>query len=111
MACKSHVCMGTAQPDGGFRLTNHGSVQVSTKLKVGVMWDHNGTYMEGMGFQYRDHRVVIEIAQDDNLTGAEQGRTAVTGMFPGTTPPFLSYKKKSTLSLLIPITPKEFHPV
>jgi hypothetical protein len=55
-------------------------VQVSTKLKVGVMWDHNGTYMEGMGFQYRDHRVVIEIAQDDNLTGAEQGRTAVTEM-------------------------------
>ena len=55
-------------------------MQVSTKLKVGVMWDHNGTYMEGMGFQYRDHRVVIEIAQDDNLTGAEQGRTAVTEM-------------------------------
>jgi hypothetical protein len=45
------------------------SVQVSTKLKVGVMWDHNGTYMEGFGFQYRDHTVVIELKPDDELSG------------------------------------------
>lgn len=46
--------------------------QVSTKLKVGVMWDHNGTYMEGIGFQYKDHQVLVEITTDDNLAGAFQ---------------------------------------
>ena len=44
--------------------------QVSTKLKVGVMWDHNGTYMEGFAFQYKDQRVVIQLTADDQLFGA-----------------------------------------
>ena len=44
--------------------------QVSTKLKVGVMWDHNGTYMEGFGFQYRDQQIAIELNRMDELTGA-----------------------------------------
>lgn len=44
-------------------------LQVSTKLKVGVMWDHNGTYMEGYGFQYRDHGIIIELDANDYLTG------------------------------------------
>ena len=35
------------------------AVQINTALKVGVMWDHNGTYMEGFGFQYRDQQVQI----------------------------------------------------
>ena len=43
---------------------------MSTKLKVGVMWDHNGTYMEGIGFQYKDHQVIVEISPEGNLTGA-----------------------------------------
>ena len=43
--------------------------QVTTKLKVGVMWDHNGTYMEGFGFQYRDQKVTIEIDESDELAG------------------------------------------
>lgn len=47
-------------------------LQVSTKLKVGVMWDHNGTYMEGYGFQYRDHGIIIELDADDDLTGGLQ---------------------------------------
>ncbi|KAK9905758.1 hypothetical protein WJX75_005871 [Coccomyxa subellipsoidea] len=38
--------------------------QISAKLKVGVMWDHNGTYMEGIGFHYRSHKVVIELSAD-----------------------------------------------
>ena len=50
-------------------LTQHGCMQVSTKLKLGVMWDHNGTYMEGFGFQYRDHQVTVEITQDDQIAG------------------------------------------
>ena len=44
-------------------------MQVSTRLKLGVMWDHNGTYMDGIGFQYRDHRVTVEITQDDQIAG------------------------------------------
>ena len=45
-------------------------MQVSTKLKVGVMWDHNGTYMEGLGFQYKDHNIIVEITPEDDLAGA-----------------------------------------
>ena len=44
-------------------------LQVSTKLKVGVMWDHNGTYMEGYGFQYRDHGIIVELDDKDEVTG------------------------------------------
>lgn len=52
-----------------FVLTQHGCIQVSTKLKVGVMWDHNGTYMEGFGFQYRDHQIVIDSTPDNKIAG------------------------------------------
>jgi hypothetical protein len=53
-----------------FRLRTWGSYgeQVSTKLKVGVMWDHNGTYMEGFGFQYRDQTITVEINMEDKLS-------------------------------------------
>ena len=50
-------------------LTQPGCMQLSTKLKVGVMWDHNGTYMEGFGFQYRNHQIAVEITQDDKIAG------------------------------------------
>ena len=39
------------------------------KLKLGQMWDHNGTYMEGIGFRYQDHTVVVELGEDDNMQG------------------------------------------
>ncbi len=42
---------------------------MSTKLKLGELWDHNGTYMEGFGFQYRDHGVIMELDSQDELTG------------------------------------------
>jgi hypothetical protein len=47
------------------------NAQLSTKLKVGVMWDHNGTYMEGLGFHYRGHKVVVELDRiiPDHLYG------------------------------------------
>ncbi|EIE21380.1 hypothetical protein COCSUDRAFT_56599 [Coccomyxa subellipsoidea C-169] len=41
--------------------------QMTMKLKLGQMWDHNGTYMEGIGFRYQDHTVVIELASDDSM--------------------------------------------
>ena len=43
--------------------------QVSTRLKLGVMFDHNGTYMDGVGFQYLDHTVTIEITPENALAG------------------------------------------
>ena len=45
--------------------------QVSTRLKLGVMFDHNGTYMDGVGFQYLDHTVTIEITPTNELAGGE----------------------------------------
>ena len=39
------------------------------KLKLGQMWDHNGTYTEGIGFRYQDHKIVIELAADDSMHG------------------------------------------
>lgn len=42
--------------------------QMSMKLKLGQMWDHNGTYMEGIGFHYRTHKVVIELSAN-TVTG------------------------------------------
>ncbi|BDA48425.1 hypothetical protein COCOBI_12-1040 [Coccomyxa sp. Obi] len=41
--------------------------QMSMKLKLGQMWDHNGTYMEGVGFRYQDHKIIIELGADDNM--------------------------------------------
>jgi hypothetical protein len=46
-----------------------GGSQINTALKVGVMWDHNGTYMEGFGFQYRDQKVQVELTRMDELAG------------------------------------------
>ncbi len=43
---------------------------MTTKLKLGVMWDHNGTYMEGFGFQYRDQQVLVELDEKDEIAGA-----------------------------------------
>ena len=48
--------------------------QVSTKLKVGVMFDHNGTYMEGFGFAYRELQVTVEIADNDELAVTLNGK-------------------------------------
>ncbi len=47
--------------------------QVTTKLKLGIMWDHNGTYMEGFGFQYRDQQVLVELDEKDEITGVALG--------------------------------------
>ena len=63
------LVVATCPRGGSFVLTQHACMQVSTKLKVGVMWDHNGTYMEGFGFQYRDHQITVEITQDDQIAG------------------------------------------
>ncbi|KAK9841819.1 hypothetical protein WJX81_004991 [Elliptochloris bilobata] len=40
---------------------------VTTKLKPGKMWDHDGTYMGGIGFKYRGHVVVCEVTDDSEL--------------------------------------------
>lgn len=33
------------------------------------MWDHNGTYMDGIGFRHMHHEVIAELAADDSLEG------------------------------------------
>lgn len=50
---------------------------VSTKLKLGEMWNHNGTYMEGYGLQYRDHQVTIEITPEDELAVTMNGEQLI----------------------------------
>ena len=42
--------------------------QVTMKLKTGVMWDHNGTYIDGLGIRYKDFKVVCEL-DGNNLQG------------------------------------------
>ena len=44
------------------------SHQVTMKLKTGVMWDHNGTYIDGLGIRYKDFEVVCEL-DGNNLQG------------------------------------------
>ena len=46
------------------------NVQVTTKLKPGKLWDHEGTYMGGIGFKYRGHVVVCEVTDDSELRRA-----------------------------------------
>ncbi len=68
-AGRSFEFMG--QPEHYYNVMSERNHQISTKLKVGVMWDHNGTYMEGIGFHYRSHKVVIELSatNPDTITG------------------------------------------
>jgi len=42
---------------------------VTSLLKLGEMWDHNGTYMQGFGFQYRDQQVIMQLGPQDNMEG------------------------------------------
>ena len=43
--------------------------QVSMKLKLARMWDHNGTNMEAIGFMYRDYKTLIGLDANQELTG------------------------------------------
>lgn len=43
--------------------------QVSISLKVGVMWDHNGTYMEGLGVKAHDQEILVTLGDDGCLQG------------------------------------------
>ena len=38
------------------------------------MFDHNGTYMEGFGFAYRELQVTVEIADNDELAVTLNGK-------------------------------------
>lgn len=46
------------------------TMQVSMKLRLAQMWDHNGTNMEALGFMYRDYQVLISLDANDDLKGA-----------------------------------------
>lgn len=55
------------------------SHQVSVHLKVGVMWDHNGTYMQGVGMKAHDQAVIVTLDDDDCLQG--EGLSAFGRLF------------------------------
>lgn len=40
------------------------------KLKLAQMWDHNGTNMEAIGFMYRTYKVLIELDDNQEMSGA-----------------------------------------
>ena len=48
-------------------------MQVSMKLRLAQMWDHNGTNMEALGFMYRDYKIFIALDNDDNVKGERAG--------------------------------------
>ena len=52
-------------------------VQINTALKLGVMWDHNGTYMEGFGFQYRDQQIQVTLNTEDRMSGESPAAAVV----------------------------------
>ena len=40
------------------------AMQLSARLKLAQMWNHNGTNMDGIGFMYRSYRVLMELQGD-----------------------------------------------
>ncbi|EIE23708.1 hypothetical protein COCSUDRAFT_47405 [Coccomyxa subellipsoidea C-169] len=64
-------------PEAFYNIISERHHQVSTKLKLGELWDHNGTYMEGFGFQYRDHGVIMELDSQDELTVTVNGEQLI----------------------------------
>ena len=40
------------------------ATQLSARLKLAQMWNHNGTNMDGIGFMYRSYRVLMELQGD-----------------------------------------------
>lgn len=48
------------------------SHQVTMRLKLGQMWDHNGTYIDGLGFRYKDFSVICEL--DGDRVGARSNQ-------------------------------------
>ena len=45
------------------------TLQVSVNLKLGVMYDHNGTYIQGVGVNMFGHKIVVKLGEKDKLQG------------------------------------------
>ncbi|KAK9902757.1 hypothetical protein WJX75_005073 [Coccomyxa subellipsoidea] len=50
------------------------TLQVSMKLKLAQMWDHNGTNMEAIGFMYRTYKVLIALDENQDMAVSLQGK-------------------------------------
>ncbi|CAK0784477.1 hypothetical protein CVIRNUC_007681 [Coccomyxa viridis] len=57
-----------------YSLISERSHQLSMRLKLGQMFDHNGTYMDGIGFMYQQHKVLVEIDAAGNLEVVLDGK-------------------------------------
>ncbi len=47
-----------------YNLISSKNHQLSARLKLSVMSDHNGTTMDGVGFMYKSYRVLFELEGD-----------------------------------------------
>ncbi|BDA51370.1 hypothetical protein COCOBI_18-2470 [Coccomyxa sp. Obi] len=50
------------------------TLQVSMKLKLAQMWDHNGTNMEAIGFMYRTYKVLVALDENQEMSVSLQGK-------------------------------------
>ena len=57
-----------------YNLISSKNHQLSARLKLSVMSDHNGTTMDGVGFMYKAYRVLFEL-EGDTPHGASQSPT------------------------------------
>lgn len=46
--------------------------QVSISLKTGVMWDHTGTYMDGLGMKAHGQEILVTLGDKDCIQGERQ---------------------------------------
>ncbi len=55
------------------------------KLQAGQAWNHNGTFIEGLGVQYHQHKIIVSVNAHDVLAGMSrtQDKTTIL-LFPAT---------------------------
>ena len=46
-------------------------------LKAGSMPDHEGTYIESVGYAFQEHTVLVELLADDSIAGLHAGDTPI----------------------------------
>lgn len=58
-------------------------------LKLGVMYDHNGTYIQGVGVSMFGHKIVVKLGENDKLQGACSYAHLLSACHPQRQPPAL----------------------
>ncbi|CAL8466281.1 g5817 [Coccomyxa elongata] len=63
------------EPGNIYNIISTLNIQVSMKLKLAQMWDHNGTNMGAIGFMYRNYKVLVSLDAKEEVVVTAQGRT------------------------------------